>query len=295
MSVPKLLGFLLSHPVSSRRPLYYLLRVVYWQVRLRMSNSPLTFRFIDNALMYVRKGMTGTTGNLYVGLHEYEDMAFVLHFLRPGDLVLDVGANVGSYTVLAGAARKAEVIAVEPSEEARYWLRRNAELNTMGERLTIRSEAVGAQSSVLRFSKGLDTVNHVIRDEESGVPSEMVNVISIDELLDGRVPNFVKIDVEGFETEALAGARRTLADHRLKCVLMELNGAGVQYGYDDAAIVEIMAGYGFLPHQYDPASRTLARRNSDNQSPNTLFAREAAEIQERVSGADTFLIHGMKI
>jgi hypothetical protein len=36
------------------------------------------------------------TGNLYVGLHEFEEMAFLLHFLRRGDLFADVGANVGS-------------------------------------------------------------------------------------------------------------------------------------------------------------------------------------------------------
>jgi hypothetical protein len=41
------------------------------------------------------------SGNIYAGLHEFGDMAFVLHFLRAGDLFADVGANIGSYTVLA--------------------------------------------------------------------------------------------------------------------------------------------------------------------------------------------------
>jgi hypothetical protein len=54
--------------------------------------------------MWATSGMTGATGNLYVGLHEFEEMAFLLHFLRPGDLFADVGANVGSYTILAAVA-----------------------------------------------------------------------------------------------------------------------------------------------------------------------------------------------
>lgn len=45
--------------------------------------------------------MTGATGNWYCGLQEYEDMSFVLHALRPGDLFVDVGANIGSYSILA--------------------------------------------------------------------------------------------------------------------------------------------------------------------------------------------------
>jgi len=291
----KLLRFLLTHPVSKRHPFRYVIRFIYWQVRLRVSRTPLVFDFVDGARMYVQKRMTGTTGNLYVGLHEYEDMAFVLHFVQPGDLVLDVGANVGSYTILAGAARKAEVIAIEPSEEARNWLQRNARLNAMENRLTIRSEAVGAQTSVARFSKGLDTVNRVLREDEDNLPAQMVDMISIDELLDGRAPILVKMDVEGFETEALSGASHTLSDQRLKCVLMELNGAGAQYGHSDAAIVETMAGYGFLPYQYEPANRALQKRKGDNRAPNMLFLRDLIEIKERVRNGDAFALHGMTI
>jgi hypothetical protein len=46
-------------------------------------------------------GMTGATQNIYVGLQEFVDIMLTLHFLRKGDLFLDMGANVGSYTILA--------------------------------------------------------------------------------------------------------------------------------------------------------------------------------------------------
>lgn len=45
--------------------------------------------------------MRGATGNVYVGLHEFESMGFVLHVLRSSSAFIDVGANVGAYTVLA--------------------------------------------------------------------------------------------------------------------------------------------------------------------------------------------------
>lgn len=54
--------------------------------------------------------MTGATGNIYVGLHEFEDMAFLLHVLRRTDLFVDVGANIGSYTILAGGAAGAKLL-----------------------------------------------------------------------------------------------------------------------------------------------------------------------------------------
>ena len=62
----------------------------------------------------MRHGETGLTGNLYAGLHEFADMAFVMHALRPTDLFVDIGANAGSYTILACAVAKARGCAFEP-------------------------------------------------------------------------------------------------------------------------------------------------------------------------------------
>ena len=53
--------------------------------------------------------MIGATGNLFCGLHEIEDMGFVLHFLRSDDIFLDVGVNVGTYTVLAAGVAGSSV------------------------------------------------------------------------------------------------------------------------------------------------------------------------------------------
>ena len=72
--------------------------------------------------------MTGATGNIYAGLHEFADMAFTLHFLRPDDLFMDVGANVGSYTLLASGVCKARTISFEPYPETMAALRRNIDL-----------------------------------------------------------------------------------------------------------------------------------------------------------------------
>ena len=59
--------------------------------------------------------MTGITGNIYAGLHEFADMAFVLHFLRGRRPVRRCGrANVGSYTILVSGVVGCRTIAFEP-------------------------------------------------------------------------------------------------------------------------------------------------------------------------------------
>ena len=60
--------------------------------------------------------MYGATGNIYCGLHDFEEMSFLMHFLRAGDVFADVGVNVGAYSMLA-ASVGARAIAFEPAGE----------------------------------------------------------------------------------------------------------------------------------------------------------------------------------
>src|SRR4051794_13217694 len=87
-----------------------LARVAGWQISGRLQ-AEIIVPWIANQKLAVKRGMTGATGNIYTGLHEFPDMMFLLHFLRPGDLFLDIGANVGTYTVLAsGVCRASSVL-----------------------------------------------------------------------------------------------------------------------------------------------------------------------------------------
>src|SRR5262245_10746432 len=127
MSPIETLSYILKHPFNRGRPLAAVARYIRWQFESRVAAGPLAVAFVDDVKLIVSQGMTGATGNIYCGLHEFEDMGFALHLLRPGDLFVDVGANVGSYSLLA-AATGADVIAFEPGE-AFPLLKRNVEAN----------------------------------------------------------------------------------------------------------------------------------------------------------------------
>ena len=87
--------FLATHPLTKHRRLPAMARVLRWQIASRIKE--VIVHWIGGTRLAARRGMTGLTGNIYAGLHEFADMAFLLHFLRPSDLFADVGANVGSY------------------------------------------------------------------------------------------------------------------------------------------------------------------------------------------------------
>ena len=101
MSALSSLGFVTRHPLNAGRTLQALWRVLRWQLASRLAAGDVVYPWVNTSKFLVRAGETGLTGNIYGGLMEYADMAFLLHMLRPGELFVDVGANVGSFSILA--------------------------------------------------------------------------------------------------------------------------------------------------------------------------------------------------
>lgn len=100
IGVFKTLSYVLRHPLNQSFKCAAVGRWLRWQLVSRLAPGPIIVAFGPNTSLAVSSGMTGATGNIYTGLHEFEDMAFLLHFLRSGDTFVDVGANVGSFSIL---------------------------------------------------------------------------------------------------------------------------------------------------------------------------------------------------
>jgi len=290
MKLLDLVRYVWAHPLNAGGRFTALGRVLRWQIGSRLAPGPVAVPFVDATRLLVARGMTGATGNWYCGLHEHCEMAFVLHVLRETDLFLDVGANIGSYTILASGATGARSIAVEPVPGTFRHLRGNVALNDLTERVRCYQGGLADRAGSLRFTSGLDTVNHVLAPGEAAAAVE-VPVTTLDELVGDEVPALIKIDVEGYERPVLVGAQRTLADPRLLAVIMETNGSGERYGVTDDELVAAMRDHGFAMFAYDPFARRL---NVDGRGDgNTIFVRDLETVSARVAAARRFsLVNG---
>lgn len=146
-----------------------------------------------------------------------EEYAAFKSAIAPGATVLDVGANLGAYTVLFAqwVGPRGRVFAFEPAPECRSGLRRQLELNGVAARVEVRAEAVAESAGVRSFrADGLRGDNRLAGkgDQPGAAGWVSVPTTSIDEFCDraGVAPDVLKIDVEGAELEVLRGARRTL-------------------------------------------------------------------------------------
>jgi len=276
-SLISLLKFVLAHPLNAHGQLSALVRVLRWQVVSRLAPGPLALPFVDDTFLWCRRGMTGATGNYYCGLHEREEMAFVAHFLRPGDLFLDIGANVGSYTLLASSSG-ANVLAVEPVPSTFDHLQMNVLLNHFQSNVRLMNIGLADIGGELRFTNSLDTMNHVLADGEPG-PHVSVPVDTVDNVVGVNVPTVMKIDVEGYETAVLAGAAATLRNPNLQVVICETNGSGSRFGKSNDDINLILLHCGFLACSYDEGSRVISPKTLSGL--NTIFIRDIVEASRR--------------
>lgn len=275
------LGFIMNHPLTKEDRAAALKRFIGWQLRSRLISSGKTHPFVNESKLVLKRGLHGATGNIYVGLLEFEAMSFVLHSLREGDVFIDVGANIGSYTVLASAVKKAETIAIEPVPSTFKWLEENIRINGIGGRVTALNVGAGAGEGYLPFTTSRGCENHVIED---GVPCrDMMRIMvrPIDGLPLKEAPLFIKIDTEGHLDKILEGAKNTLRGKDLKAVLIELGGNEKAH--------DTLWAYGFKPYDYDPFSRALSLSRAHVKSE-TIYIRDLEFISDRVRSAEKFTV-----
>lgn len=283
-AVSDLLGYAMKHPVGRRTPVRTVSRILNWQLKSRLMRGPFVEPWIDGAKLVVEKGMTGATGNLYFGLHEFADMGFLLHFLRPADLFVDVGANVGTYTVLAARVCKAYCISFEPSPATVIDLQRNLAVNAIDKRVRVEQVALGKENGTVNFTNCFGAMNKVVA--EAGVNTETVAIKRLDDVIGDATPIMMKIDVEGHEVALFSGAAHTLSLPSLQVIEIETV---------EGAMVEQLAEAGFAERYYDPFSRTLSSNPENIFGNNRLYIRDEDFVRERLATAPMRAISGVML
>jgi FkbM family methyltransferase len=213
---------------------------------------------------------------VYLGVYEREETNHVLRFLRPGMTFVDVGANIGYYTVMAAArvGPRGRVVAVEPSPYAGERLEKAVRENELTNVLVFRG-GLGDRAGECRLlipPPGNHTPT-MLGDEEA--PAHVVTVKTLDACLaDWRVEtiDLMKMDVEGFEPRVLAGASTALAAERIGAILCEFNDYWLRKaGTSALAFYDSILAKGFVDREGRPRSfdgqnvtRLLVRKNRND-------------------------------
>ena len=160
-------------------------------------------------------------------------IAFLLEEISSGDTVIDIGANIGTHSILFSkkTGSQGKVFSIEPNNLSASRLRDNIELNKLNN-IDVFEIGFGEKNKEERFSMGLDPSygkSRIIKDSIHKQLTKKIKIVNGDEFIRDnklKIPNVVKIDVEGYEYEVIQGLRDTLNNPKCRVVMCEFNFLG---------------------------------------------------------------------
>ncbi|MCK4454165.1 FkbM family methyltransferase [Candidatus Parcubacteria bacterium] len=182
---------------------------------------------------------------LYVGIRENRSTEFLRAFLNPGDMCVDIGANIGYYALLEArlVGKNGKIFAIEPSYDNIKLLNKNIALNQYDNIVSYRG-AVGSKNCLgnIKLSRGSNRHSFVNANLDFSGKTEQVKIMALDTFLqDKPYPQFVRMDVEGYEEEVIKGMRHILAQKKplkmfieFHCPLLENGGYELLHTLRDA-------------------------------------------------------------
>ena len=186
---------------------------------------------------------------------EAETYAALAAHLRPGGILLDVGAWVGPFTAWA-SARAAYVLALEPDPVAFRALKQNIQLNGPGMAQPLGCAAgKGELVRLYHAREPGDSQTSSRLPHGVGFQAEATRVDDLRPYMPGP-PTVIKIDCEGMEAEVLGGAMRTIVDHRP--VILLSTHPGYLHEADWAVLDCVARIYGTTIDHADPGPHVLA-------------------------------------
>ena len=186
----------------------------------------------------------------YIDEAELRLERFMIRELRPGGTAIDVGANVGFFSLLAArlVGPEGRVVAAEPSGAPLAYLRRNM-AGVPGVEIVEKALAAEAGTVTFHEAEGAAMVSSStsaahIAGRSRHVRRYTVPATTLDALVAerGLVPDLVKLDVEGGELAVLTGGSEVLSRHR-PAVAMEVDFPDYESGYRQS--VDLMLGHGY--------------------------------------------------
>jgi FkbM family methyltransferase len=236
---------------------------------------------------------------------ELDEIEFLSDFLKEGDCFVDIGANVGLFSLFASkkVGLSGTVIAFEPSQTTFNRLLENIELNGIS---NVKPYKLGLsdQEKVLELNisvNGYEAWNTFVKTKSSEfTKKEQVQVKTFDDFfLENSIPTenitLIKLDVEGFELNVLNGAKKLLSQEKAPVFLVEFTDVNAnEAGHCCHEIYKLLNMYGYNWYKYDSHLKKLIFSPMQINYPYTNLIAIKGEGNIKVLRIFKFNMHWIK-
>ena len=210
----------------------------------------------------------------------------LLNIIKPGDICWDIGANIGFYTCLLASLVEdsGAVVAFEPAARTCGYLKENVSLNQFTN-VTVVNKGLGdkQEQRLLHYSEaGLAEGTASLKYADGRAVSERVALDTIDDLIrELPTPEFVKIDVEGYQLEVLRGGEHFFKT-RAPLLMAELKDVGETNRAIFGELEDYVANLGYQSYKIRKHSIQRCKRLSDTTERNFFLVKEHSRAFSKI-------------
>ena len=271
----------LNHPLNKNMKIKTIFKIIIFFFKKRINlKKEIIISWVNNSKFIYTNNDPHLKWNIY-------------HVLRSDNTFIDVGSNIGTYTILASKVVGSKSISFEPHPVTFEKLKKNINLNSIKKSVIAISKGIGSEISKKKFSnftgdKGpLNRISSDLKNEND----INIDVSTLDVEININSEYLIKIDVEGYEYHVLKGGKKILENKKLIGIIIETNSMTKKYGYNNEEVANFLNSLGLFPIKYDPIKRKIEKIKNFEFNKNTIFIRSFEKIEFLVKNAKQLKIH----
>lgn len=267
--------YILSHPNCKNNKIQSLSKFIGWQFYKRLTQNYLDINLIPEVKMRCYPDSYSASAALYCGLYDYDEMSFLLRYLRSEDIFLDIGANIGVYTLLAASKLdQGQIYSIEALPKNFIRLEENLAINRFSNVKTYQIAVSDTEGRIsLNLAEGdsmpfitVDRTENSISVLTSTLDNLMINHEKLENL------TLAKIDIEGAEMLAFKGAHSLLKRQIPYVWILEINDTVNNFGHQKQDVVDLLNQYNYELYDYDANLNQISKANLDDRQSKNVFA-----------------------
>lgn len=238
---------------------------------------------INDAIVMLNTNDPVISGALTFSVYEKTEIALMQRICKPGYVMLDIGANIGLYTAIAGCnvGPNGRVISFEPDSESYHYLKKTVAVNKLTNVTLVQAAASFKNGKALLFTSSNNRGDHRLYGNNHADGQLEIQTWRIDDYLEENnvsVIDVIKIDVQGFEAHVISGMKKTIQSSPCLIMLMEFWPEGLTLaGSDPHQLLEQLESLGLIAYEIKNANHFI-KLEDKSKLINKLKGREYANL-----------------
>ncbi len=276
------LTYLFNNQYNKKYPLFALKRFIEWKIIKFLKLSNYKKKVWGNKLVYLQHDSFQSMWLMYNWMVDWEEFNLIKKFVTKNDLCIDVGANMGYYTIWFSKFSK-NIYSFEPDLLNYDRLQANIKINSLKDSVKTFDVAVAEKDGSLFFTQDLDIRNHILlNDKHQGVKVSCRRLDSI--LLENKIIDisYLKIDVEGFELDVLKGLGDYFINYKVDIIQIEINIAMKNSAYSLNEFLLFISSNKYKLYSYNVFLNVMECQNFSFDRENYFLISRIDKINEQL-------------